>query len=114
MPPEGGGGWGSGGKKRGIDLLLLYRDTRQVLSDPPPPPHPLSLSFPLSTSKVGLFPDLSDLGETANLPQSPDWACLLPQAPRSDQVHCIPSTTTPVSCKIVVGRGREGGLWTWC
>ena len=65
MPPEkkrGGGGDGGGGGVRqgGIDLLLLYRDTRQVLSDPLP-----SLSFPLSPSKVGLFPDLSDLGETA-------------------------------------------------
>ena len=67
MPPDGGGGGGGGVRQGGIDLLLLYRDTRQVLSDPPPPPHThtLSLSFPLSPSKVGLFPDLSDLGETA-------------------------------------------------
>ena len=30
MPPEGGGG---GVRQGGIDLLLLYRDTRQVLFD---------------------------------------------------------------------------------
>ena len=61
MPPERGGGGGV--RQGGIGLLLLYRDTRQVLSDPLPPPHSLSLSlsFPLSPSKVGLFPDLSDL-----------------------------------------------------
>ena len=39
----------------GIDLLSLYRSARQLLSAPHPP-----LSF-----KVGLFPDLSDLGEPA-------------------------------------------------
>ena len=66
MPPEGGGGGGGGVRQGGIDLLLLYRDTIQVLSDPPPPPPlSLSLSLTLSPSKVGLFPDLSDLGETA-------------------------------------------------
>ena len=48
MPPEGGGGGGGGVRQGGIDLLLLYKDTIQVLSDPSPP---LSLSlnhpFPL-------------------------------------------------------------------
>ena len=52
MPPEGGGGGGGGVRQGGIDLLLLHRDTIQVLSDPTPPtPPPLSLSlnhpFPL-------------------------------------------------------------------
>ena len=48
MPPEGGGGGGGGVRQGSIDLLQLYRDTIQVLSDTPPP---LSLSlnhpFPL-------------------------------------------------------------------
>ena len=59
MPPEGGGGRVRQG---GIDLLLLYRDTRQVLSDRLP--HSLSHP-PFPPLKSGLFPDLSDLGETA-------------------------------------------------
>ena len=52
MPPEGGGGGGGGVRQGGIDLILLYRDTIQVLSDTPPPlslnhPFPLeSRSFP--------------------------------------------------------------------
>ena len=57
------GGGGGEVRQGGIDLLPLYRSARQVLSGvsaPPPPP----LSFILSPSKVGLFPDLSDLGET--------------------------------------------------
>ena len=45
MPPEGGGGGGGGVRQGGIDLLVLYRDTIQVLSDPPPPPPSLSLSL---------------------------------------------------------------------
>ena len=65
-------------RQGGIDLLPLYRGTRQVLSAPPLP----SLIYPFPPSKVGLLPDLFDLGETASFPQSPDWACLL-QAPRS-------------------------------
>ena len=44
-------------RQGGIDLLSLNRSARQVLSAPPPPP---PFSF-----KVGLFPDLSDLGEPA-------------------------------------------------
>ena len=43
MPPEGGGGGGGGVRQGGIDLLLLHRDTIQMLSDPPP-----SLSLSLS------------------------------------------------------------------
>ena len=42
MSPEGGGGGGGGVRQGGIDLILLYRDTIQVLSDPPP----LSLNHP--------------------------------------------------------------------
>ena len=66
----GGGGMGDRGgevRQSGIDLLPLYRSARQVLcalypiSLSPPPP----TSFILPPSKVGLFPDLSDLGETA-------------------------------------------------
>ena len=62
MVDAGGGGGGCGGgevRQGGIDLLPLHRSARQVLSVPPP------LSFILPPSKVGLFPDLSDLGETA-------------------------------------------------
>ena len=61
MPPEkkgGGGGVGGGGVRRGaIDLLLLYRDTRKVLSDPP---HSLSLSFPplKSVFSLTVYPSL--------------------------------------------------------
>ena len=43
MPPEEGGGGGGAVIQGGIDLLLLYRDTIQVLSDPPPS---LSLNHP--------------------------------------------------------------------
>ena len=49
MPPDGGGGGGGGVRQGGIDLLQLYRDTIQVLSDTPPPPPlppPLSLNHP--------------------------------------------------------------------
>ena len=114
MPPEGGGG---GVRQGGIDLLLLYRDTIQVLSDPPPPP-PLSKSpFPPLKSVFSLISLIWEK-QPDSLPQSPGWACLLPQAVglfsdlwfSANQVHCIPSTTTTVPCKIVVGRGREGGL----
>ena len=42
MPPEGGGGGGGGVRQGGIDLLLMYRDTIQVLSDP----HPVSQNHP--------------------------------------------------------------------
>ena len=64
MVDAGGGGGGVSGEVRqgGIDLLPLYRNARQVLSAPTPPPPPLS--FILSLFKVGLFPDLFDLGET--------------------------------------------------
>ena len=47
------------------------------------PMHPLPLIYAFPPSKVGLLPDLFDLGETASLPQSPGWACVLLQAPRS-------------------------------
>ena len=57
MPPEGGGGGGGGVRQGGIDLLqrtlarvdllLLYRDTIQVLSDPPPLSLSLNHPFPL-------------------------------------------------------------------
>ena len=49
--------------------------------------HPLPLIYPFPLSKVGRLPDLFDLGETDSLPQSPGWACVLPQAPRS--VFCL-------------------------
>ena len=76
MPPEGGGGGGGGVRQGGIDLLLLYRDTIQVLSDPPPPPPlPLKSVFSLISLIWEKQPD--------SLPQSPGWACLLPQAPKS-------------------------------
>ena len=66
MLPEGGAGGSGGVRQGGIDLLLLYRDNRQMLSDPLfPLSLSLSLSLILSPSKIGLFPDLSDLGETA-------------------------------------------------
>ena len=84
MRGGGGGGvevvrYGKVARQGGIDLLPLYRSARQECSLPPPPPP--SLSFILSPSKVGLFPDLSDLGEPATQ-SSPVWACILPQAPR--------------------------------
>ena len=135
MPPEkmkkeengwcGGWGWSGGGEVRqgGIDLLPLYRNARQVLSDPSPNPPPFS--FILSPSKVGLFPDLSDLGETTKQ-SSPVSRLGLSPSPSpeaglfsesdlwfsANQVHCIPrpSTTVRVPSKIVVGRGRGGGL----
>ena len=90
MPPEGGGGGGGGVRQGGIDLLLLHRDTIQMLSDTPPPP-PLSLSLSLSLSKSP-FPPLKSVfslisliweKQPDSLPQSPGWACLLPQAPKS-------------------------------
>ena len=57
MPPEGGGGGGGGVRQGGIDLLLLYRDTIQVLSAPhPPPPSSLSKSpFPPLKSVFSLI-----------------------------------------------------------
>ena len=120
MSPEGGGGGGGGVRQGGIDLLLLCRDTIQVLSGPPPPSLSLSKSpFPPLKSVFSLISLIWEK-QPDSLPQSPGWACLLPQAPKSvfslifdfrpNQVHCIPSTTTTVPCKIVVGRGREGGL----
>ena len=49
---------------------------------------PLPLIYPFPPSKVGLLPDLFDLGETARQ-SSPvsRLACVLPQAPRS--VFCL-------------------------
>ena len=57
---------GGGGEVRhgGIDLLLsLYRRASQVLSAHNYPLSSSHLFFP--SYKVGLFPDLSELGETA-------------------------------------------------
>ena len=117
-----GGKGGGGGEVRqgGIDLLPLYRGTRQVLSALPLPY--LINRFP--SSQVGLFPDLFDLGETARQSSPVSRLGLSPlPVPRSvfslifdfsaNQAHSIPSTTrpTPVPCKIVVGRGGVGGLW---
>ena len=82
MPPEGGGGGGGGVRQGGIDLLLLYRDTMQVLSDPPPP---LSLSKSPFPPLKSVFSLISLIWEKQpdSLPQSHGWACLLPQAPKS-------------------------------
>ena len=119
MPPEGGGGGGGGVRQGGIDLLLLYRDTIQVLSDPPPPSSLSKSPFPPLKSVFSLISLIWEK-QPDSLPQSPGWACLLPQAPKSvfslifdfrqTKFHYIPSTTTTVPCKIVVGRVREGGL----
>ena len=58
---EGNGGGGGEVRQGGIDLLPLYRGTRQALSAPPLP----SLKYPFPPSKVGLLPDLFDVEEAA-------------------------------------------------
>ena len=80
MPPDGGGGGGGGVRQGGIDLLQLYRDTIQVLSDTPPP---LSLSKSPFPPLKSVFSLISLTWEKQPDSQSPGWACLLPQAPKS-------------------------------
>ena len=92
MPPEGGGGGGGGVRQGGIDLLLLYRDTIQVLSDPPPP----SLSKPP-------FPPLKSVSSLISLiwEKQPDrfkdnlegFPKMLVSGPRLKQVSIIISLT---------------------
>ena len=74
---------GDGGKvwQGGIDLLPLYRNARQVLSAPPPPPPPSHLFFPPLKSVFSLISLIWEKQPNSH-PQSPGWACLLPQAPR--------------------------------
>ena len=93
-------------RQGGIDLLALYLGTRQVLSAHPP----LKSVFSLISLMWKKQPDI--------LPQSPGWACLLPQVPRSVFSLTFDFRTTkfiaflaPVPSKIAVGRGRVGGLW---
>ena len=95
-----------------IDLLPLYRSARQVLSAPP---HlfftPLKSVFSLISLIWKRQPD--------SHPQSLGWAYLLPQAPRPVFSLIFDFRQTkfiaflglaPLPNKIVVGRGRGGGL----
>ena len=103
-------------------LLLLYRDTIQVLSDPPPP---LSLSkspFPPLKSVFSLISliwiSLIWEKQPDSLPQSPDWACLLPQAPKSvfslifdfRQTKFIAFLAPLQQCLVVPGRYHDFGI----
>ena len=92
MPPEkkwksrkmvdaagGGGGEVRARWHRPAFIQSLYRSARQVFSAPPPPPHPTPPSHLKS-----VFSLISMIWENQpdSHPQSADWACLLPQAPR--------------------------------
>ena len=112
---RGCGGWGVEKVRYGIDLLPLYRSARQVLSAPPPPSHlfftPLKSVFSLISLIWKRQPD--------SHPQSLGWAYLLPQAPRPVFSLIFDFWQTkfiaflglaPLPNKIVVGRGRGGGL----
>ena len=77
---EGNGSGGGEVRQGGIDLLPLYRGTRQVLSALLLP----SLIYCFPPSKVGLLPDLFDRGETARQSSPVSRLGLSPpQAPRS-------------------------------